>query len=180
MSSRNTNRVGPGNPAFVFYADQASIVGRHIVNWSPFIGSYGQGGAGFVGFELDDGNWLVSTLWGAGRWISIDGRMICSGPDKEDAFPAMHGMDEDGTTFDLVRDEILKTRPAIAAAEFLARSTHIALAATDGSSRKFAMTIDADPSKRPIFPGTGEPRALEPSDDLRQAWIVSNSLYINI
>ena len=45
-----------------------SIVDRFILDWSSHIGSYGQGGPGFVGFELQKNKtrpveWLVLTLW---------------------------------------------------------------------------------------------------------------------
>lgn len=57
------------------------ILFRTILKWSAFIGTYGMGGPGFFGFRLAQSEefrdeWLILTLWGATRWLAIDGRPV--------------------------------------------------------------------------------------------------------
>ena len=53
----------------------SDVVGRRIDGVSLNIGTYGMGGAGFVGLRFGE-QWLVIALRGAGAWMSADGRMI--------------------------------------------------------------------------------------------------------
>jgi hypothetical protein len=54
------------------------VLGRRVVAWGSNYGSYGMGGPGFFGMELEarepwPGEHLVLTLWAAAEWLILDG-----------------------------------------------------------------------------------------------------------
>jgi hypothetical protein len=65
------------------------LIDNFIVGWSPYYGSYGMGGPGFLGFTLDDSkdyqsssgrDVLVFAVWGAGQYTLIDNRIVTCTP----------------------------------------------------------------------------------------------------
>lgn len=64
---------------------EARVVGRRVLQWSSHRGTYGMGGPGFFGLELEAKDdhpqeWLVLTIWGAASWLLLDGRWIEAHP----------------------------------------------------------------------------------------------------
>src|SRR5262245_29694884 len=55
--------------------DSSRVIGREILGWIPYAGSYGMGGPGFVAFNLGD-EWLIVAIWGAGDWMRFDDRLL--------------------------------------------------------------------------------------------------------
>lgn len=51
------------------FSPTKSIIGHTITQVTPYAGSYGMGGPGYVGLKLKDKLWLIFGLWGALDWI---------------------------------------------------------------------------------------------------------------
>lgn len=57
------------------------VIGRKIIEVSPILGTYGMGGPGFFGFNLEKNKrypeeWLVLTIWGADNWLLLDDKWL--------------------------------------------------------------------------------------------------------
>lgn len=75
---RKGSDIGPSGELIRFRPeplDPTKVIGREIVGWIPYAGTYGMGGPGFVGFDLKD-EWLIFAIWGAADWMRLDGRLL--------------------------------------------------------------------------------------------------------
>lgn len=64
--------------------DPELYLNRNVTEVCDHLGCYGMGGPGFFGLKLDNGIWLVFTLWGAVEWISVDNKLIREGRVKDE------------------------------------------------------------------------------------------------
>ena len=64
--------------------DPAQVIGKVILEWSPYCGTYGMGGPGFLGFRLRKGQpkWLIISIWGADEWVYACGRSLGGRPTE--------------------------------------------------------------------------------------------------
>jgi len=116
------------------------VVGRRVDDVTPYFGTYGMGGPGFFALGLGD-EWLVVSLWGAGDWLRLEGRLLS----------------------EIAADELASrlVGRTITALKVDRRSMSI------GFDNGTTLIIDEDSSKRAPWPGTGKPRALAADEDLR-------------
>lgn len=57
---------------FIRLARDMDLVGRSITGIMTGLGSYGSGGAGWTGLQIDQGAWIVIPIWGSKDWIWIE------------------------------------------------------------------------------------------------------------
>ena len=61
-----------------------NLIGRRVLAWTVHGGTYGMGGPGFFGLELDHPveEWLILKLWSSGHWIKVNGEryLECDNP----------------------------------------------------------------------------------------------------
>ncbi len=156
---REREGSAPSSPLVPFHPQPltpADVAGKRIAAVSIYVGTYGQGGAGFFGLQLDNREWLVVALRGAASWMLADGRLI------EDFFYQDDKRPRPWITDDADDLSARLTGRAIAAIDVEPHALTIRL--DDG----FTLRIDADPASRPIFHGSKQPRAFEVGDDLRR------------
>lgn len=156
--------LGPSAPLVPFRQPPAAapdVTGRTVVGWTPSAGTYGMGGPGLLALDLG-GEHLVVTLWGAASWARVDGRLL------EDLRWSEHGRPAPWSEGDA---DPLTGRVVTGLAT---TASSLTLTFADGG----ALTISPDAEDRPPFPGTGEPRAFGPDDDLATAVVLSPTLEI--
>ena len=147
----------------------ADVVGRPVGQCSHIVGTYGMGGPGFVGIELDGStrDWLIIAIWNAASWIMLDGRLLgAEHPAQLEDEPAPWRPAWITTFGDPANGNIFRGDSFVS----LEVSTR-EFVATLRSGRE--LRISDDPSDRPVLAGNGKPRLLEPDDDLREAVFLS-------
>ena len=77
----------PRPPALRAVGERSLIGGgRNVLEACSYLGSYGMGGPGFLGFHLEKSRnrpdeWLILCLWGACDWVLLDGMKYEDGND---------------------------------------------------------------------------------------------------
>lgn len=71
------------------------FTGRYVIDVSMHLGTYGMGGAGFIGLkfsktEVHEEQWLVFRTWGAEDWLLLDNKPMGS-TGTEDKFREVVG-----------------------------------------------------------------------------------------
>jgi hypothetical protein len=156
------------------------ILGRKIIDASPFLGSYGMGGAGFFGLCLkDDGyrpeEWLVLTLWGSDSWLLLDGRVLnCYPLDSKKYKPWVTS-----TFFSEQRETISKLFTGFTVEEFELNDRNFWMVLGKRGTKDRVLELPLKLSKLPPY-GNGEPRTWETDEKLLDGFLVSKSEYINI
>lgn len=139
---------------------KAELVGSRINGFSSHLGSYGMGGVGILGLQLDD-QWLIICLDGAGNWVEYENRMI------EDYFYEDYDRGKPWVTDDA--DEISGKLAGSTIVDFDVQKHSMAIQLDTGSS----ILIHPDASRRPLFEGTKRERVFLDTDDLRHAITLS-------
>ena len=150
--------MGPSGPLSPFEpepVDVAQVIGREIDKWTPYAGTYGMGGPGFMGFRFES-EWLIIAIWGAGNWLDLDGRLIT------DMFWQKHHRTKPWEADPNSDFDSLFVGRKFTSLE-IARDS---LAASFDDGR--ALTLSSDSAARPLFEGNGEARSVGPEDDLRR------------
>ncbi len=116
------------------------MVGRLVVDVTPYFGTYGMGGPGFFALGLGD-DWLVVSLWGAGDWLRLEERLLS----------------------EIAPDELASLLVGSTITALNVDRVSMNLGFDNGTT----LIIDDDSSTRAPWPGTGKPRAMAPDEDLR-------------
>lgn len=147
--------------------------GGEVVAVSTHLGTYGMGGPGFLGLQIDGGQppgrrWLVLTLWGAAAWITLAGDLA-----EEGFHPRERGeLAQSGRAFRRLADLVGSRVAAITCTDDL---LVLDLARPDG---RVLLEVRRDGRDAPPWSGDGRPRALLPDESLRDAVVVSESGYL--
>ncbi|NLR95085.1 hypothetical protein [Flammeovirga agarivorans] len=64
------------SPKLLHQLDKNKILGLTVVDYNPYLGTYGMGGAGFFGFLLSNNEYLTYSVWNAGDYIIVDDRVV--------------------------------------------------------------------------------------------------------
>jgi len=168
-------------------------VGRRITDYSHNLGSYGQGGVGLSGWQLNGGSWMVLPLSGSDSWITltfegcdpsddrsrldivVDQRIVGVHPDQKADFPpwehlyAGHEGIEDLPDFPVERPEITR---------FSASGTGFVLEA-GGLRRNWRFEM-GDHLPRPIWGGSLEPRDLAEGESIVDAFVLTHDCYLEV
>jgi hypothetical protein len=148
-----------------------AILRRRIRSTCPHIGSYGMGGPGFLGLELDPNQvrpneWFVLCLWGAAQWCLFDGKPI----ESPYQFPDLPAFGIDAFSREVSGGEIIEASIQDKSCELLIELS--------GASHRFE--IPSDTRRLPPYGGTGGRRNLAPQDSLWDAWVVSPTKYLYV
>lgn len=167
-------------------------VGRRITGYSSHLGSYGQGGIGLSGWQLNGGSWMVLPISNSDSWITltmeeveaspdrtrldilVDQRIIGVHPGQKAAFPpwehryAGHETIEDMPDFSIERPVVTR---------FNATRDGFVLEA--GSQRNWRFEI-ADHLPRPRWGGTGAERNHVEGDSIVDAFILAHDCYLGV
>jgi len=155
--------VGPAYELIPFQPSPVSsdkVLGKNITEISLNVGTYGMGGPGFFGINLE-GEWLIISIWGASGWITVDDRLISNMSytwpfgKKPWITPSSDNLSEL-----IIGETIIKF-------EVNQHSLRIVL------SNGMALSIEESADNRPIFAGSKEPREFLETDDLRRAVFLS-------
>lgn len=172
---------------------EAWPIDRTLTDYSHHLGSYGQGGVGLSGWQLNGGSWLVLPLKSSDGWIwlthedltpaldyfslaaRIDHRIVGVHPDQLADFPpwehlyAGHHQIRDLPDFAAERASV---------ARFEASASGFVLEAENGLTRwRFAM---GDHLPRPIWAGSREPRDLYEGESVAEAFFLAHDCYLNV
>lgn len=167
-------------------------VDRLLTRYAHHLGSYGQGGVGLSGWQLNGGSWLVLPLKYSDSYIwltfenptpttdyfsldvIVDHRVIGVHPDQIGDFPPWeHCYVGHPRTTDLPDFENL--RPTIS--RFDTTASGFVLEAVNGLQRwRFAMD---DHLPRPVW-GSGKPRNLHEGESVADAFLLTHDCYLEV
>lgn len=141
------------------------VIGRTILEASCHLGSYGMGGAGFLGLGMEKTDQypietLILCLWAADEWVHYDGKPIFAINKTFDAYGQKKFIDD-------VTGKVLKSF------DITDKGCKIMLDET-------VMEITEDPKTRPTYGGSGGYRTLLETDSLLDAWVISSTPYVAI
>ncbi|WP_425100012.1 hypothetical protein [Tropicibacter sp. S64] len=139
-----------------------ALVGRRVVSASVTLGTYGMGGYGFFGLQLEPEDWLVVPVFGAAEWITLDGRLLVDGRERPRRPPWIVDADDSAMVSRLAGAVIVRGE--------LERHA-FSLAFDNGA----VLAIARDARSRPVMAGTEQPRVFLDSDDLSAALFFSPS-----
>lgn len=123
------------------------VIGKEIIDFTCNGGSYGMGGPGFFGLELENSRWLMVALWGAADWLELGVRSLSKYDKKE-----LESL--------LVRQKITDIRVE-------RNSMEIVL------SNQQKLILDKDPLTRSRLLGNGGLRKFKDHENLQEAVFVS-------
>ncbi|MBO9375510.1 hypothetical protein GG804_01895 [Sphingomonas histidinilytica] len=168
-------------------------VGRHISAYSQYLGSYGQGGVGLSGWQLNGGSWMVLPIANSESWITltmeetrpsddrarlditIDQRIIGVHPNgKHEFWPSEHRYCGHDPIADL--PDFAHLRPRVS--RFAASASGFVLE-TGGGGQIWRFEI-ADHLPRPRWGGTGQPRDLYEGEDIAEALLLAHDPYLDV
>lgn len=186
------------SPEIMGRAESNLVEGRRITSWAPYCGTYGMGGPGFLGFELDDApdaderewnqkkDWLILTLWGASEWLIIS-------HEEDRPLQAPHDLPEWKPLFSNVAtangvlkwDEFspllgvgqnwdgMKYQDGFPVLEkFICDKNSCQLVIKTPEKGDIVISLKEDPALRPPW-GSGKPHKLGDNDDLRDCWVLA-------
>ncbi len=154
--------------------DFGNLIGRKVIQFSPYCGTYGQGGPGFVGFKLEADadypeEWLILCVWGAADWLTVNKQWLGAHPKQYDIQrPLMSNFS--GQKWDEFSPQVVGA--TIRRFDVSEKSCMIDIGEAN-------IVLSEDPKSRPPYPA-GELRELMPGDDLRQAWILATAPWVNV
>lgn len=148
------------------------LIGRNIRGWSPYFGSYGMGGPGFLELVLDSTDdlpieHLVLTLWDAGGWVLLNGRWVTAHPAhyviQRPLFSNYPAQSWDEMSSYLVGSQLVKAEIS---------GDHSSMSIQRGDSFH-CLEVPADKSRLPPFGGSGSRRELLGHESILHAWVVT-------
>ncbi|MGC4251391.1 MAG: hypothetical protein QM605_07985 [Sphingobium sp.] len=168
-------------------------IGRRITDYSHYLGSYGQGGVGLAGWQLNNGSWMILPLSNAASWMTltleeatwfpevsratvvIDQRILGVHPDLKDRFPPWEHNYAGEPIFDDLPD-FSTERARIT--RFEASRTNFVLETGD-AYRIWRFQI-GDHLPRPAWPGSGRPRDFLESEYLADVLVLTHDCYLDV
>ena len=135
-----------------------------VTRTCSYLGSYGMGGPGFVGIRLRPASggriWVVFTLWAAAGWLTLDDALL------EDGYFANERSDSSRCVVPIA--SLVGAR--FTSATLTADAAELAFA-HDGTTH--LLRLQRDSSHLPVHRGSKQPKMLLPTEDIRDAVIVS-------
>lgn len=186
---RDRQVIGPMNPEWP--------IGRRLTDHSTHLGSYGQGGIGLAGWQLNAGSWIVLPISGSSSWITlrtieikgvdrdptgpsmrieIDSRILGAHPDQIVDFPPWeHRYAGSSPDIDDLPDFKFERRIVTA---FEARSDGFRMEASNGMDQWIFEMGDHLP--RPAYAGILEPRLLDENVDVGASFVMTHDCHLDV
>jgi hypothetical protein len=149
------------------------IIHRTIIDWAPYMGTYGMGGPGFFGLRLEQtelfpDEWMVLTLWGAMEWLTIDDRWLHCSRTQYAVQKPLYTYDD---SYSKVNSRVngLLIGYTIEEAEITDDMCNITL---EKDTQTHLLEIPMDSSKLPLRGGTMEPHEWNSEESPLDAWVV--------
>ncbi len=161
-------------PPKLFRDAVADPNGGVVTEVSTHLGTYGMGGPGFLGIQIEGGpapgrRWLVVTLWAAAGWATIDGDLVA----EEFAAAKQAELSNAGRGFRSITQCLVGARLVRADC-----SDDLLLLDFEREGARHRLEIRRDGRDVPPWSGTGQPRSLAPEESMRDAVVVSESGYL--
>lgn len=167
--------------------------GKRVTDYSRYLGSYGQGGVGLSGWQINNGSWLVLPLLSSDGWITLTHETVDASPDRQqlaievdqrilgvhpdqlaDFPPWQHNYGGHDKIDDL--PDWTELRPRIQ--RFDADADGFVLEAGDFADLwRFEMSPQLP---RPIYAGSKEERRLYDGEDVGASFILTHDCYLNV
>ena len=159
-------------------ATTARVIGRTIIEASPYCGSYGMGGPGFFGLQLKKTRKypeesLQLTLWAASNWLLVNGRPLAASTDKHKPHIIEKG------TFSSIGEQFVKLFVGYKITAFDLTKESFKMTLKRKGKKTLILELPANLSKVPPH-GNNEPRTWRAADDMIDGFILSDDEYINI
>ncbi len=153
------------------------IMCREIGSWCGHHGSYGMGGPGFFGIELNETKKygkenLILTLWGACQWLLLDDHWVEAHPDYyafKNPLSSNYGgdMEWDGVSELLVGGTIVNVEI----------DTNYSAFEIFNAGVKHLLELPSETNRLPIY-GIGNEREWDKTENVIDAWVVTNELLL--
>lgn len=149
-------------------ADISAFRGATVTHTCAHLGSYGMGGPGYVGLKLrlnhDRSIWVVFTVWAAAGWLTIGDDLVAEGysPDEQRKLSETHKFSPLSVLVGLPLTDIQLEHEL---AEFT----------FNGATGSLALRLRRDSSSLPVHRGSRQRKILAPSQDVRDAVIISKN-----
>ena len=169
---QSTEKTSGNPPKTIREVGIKRIMSRKIVSWCDHYGSYGMGGPGFFGVELDATNEyekenLILTLWGAGQWLLLDDNWVEAHPDYHEFKNPLYSnygsdMNWDGVSEILVGGTIFNIKMDSNACSFEilnADDSHL-------------LELPSDTKRLPKY-GIGSEREWDNDEEVIDAWVIT-------
>jgi hypothetical protein len=159
------------------------VEGRRVLDFNPRAGTYGMGGPGFFGLLLEKTEtrpeeWLLCTLWGAGEWMTVNGRWLEAHPrfyDEQRPLYSCVNTLVNGKSVLLEWDEFSPMVVGRTLERFACEERWCEI-----QFGEVRLEISRDPGTRPPMGGTGQRRLLSDQDDLRKAWVLAEHVRVTV
>ncbi len=154
--------------------DFDSLIGRKVIEFCPYCGTYGQGGPGFIGFNLEvdarqPEEWLILCIWGGACWLTVNKQWLGAHPEQYDIQrPLVSNFS--GQKWD-------EFSPLVVGATI--KRFNVSEKSCDIDIGEANIVLSENPKDRPLYPA-GKLRELMPGDDLRLAWILATAPWVNV
>lgn len=150
------------------------VADRTIIKWSSYLGSYGMGGCGFFGLNLDQtdqypSEWFVLLFWGAAEWLLLDGKWIEASPNQYHIQKPLFS-DFPESEWDQITDKLIG-----ATIKNLQININSMKCKLENFGEEHLLELPADLTKLPLH-GSLKPRQWFESDDLLDAWIFTEGM----
>ncbi|MCP4419653.1 MAG: hypothetical protein GY805_23835 [Chloroflexi bacterium] len=150
------------------------VVGRKIIEWSAYLGSYGMGGCGFFGLKLEKTKqyateWFVLLLWSAAQWLLFDGKWVEAHPNQ------YHIQKPLFSSFPERKWDYLTDKLVGAAITDLLVNANSMKCGLENSGEKYLLELPENVTRLPLH-GSLEPRQWFKQDNLLDAWIVTEGM----
>lgn len=165
---------GTRKPITLEEIDLDWLMERRVIRVHFALGTYGMGGPGFFGLELEAHKdrpieWLVLCLWGAAEWLLLDNRWVDAPPDQSQ--PPL----KEQETKNLLTDSFIggvKITDAMIEIYFYE--------VKDVSGNRYHNHILTIPEDKALLPPhySGEPRFWHFEESMFDAWVLSDSQYL--
>jgi hypothetical protein len=173
-------KLGKKLPRLMQKGGPKRVEGRLITDACNHLGSYGMGGPGFFGIELDKKGrypkeWLVLTIWGADEWLRVNNKWLaCSSelhhPSK--CFfetPITHVSDKSVENLFIGRT----------VGKFIIGSKCFKMTFLSTDKSPYILEFPSDLSVLSPY-GNGQPRQWGIGEKMEDGFIISHTMYINI
>lgn len=158
-----------GKPLTIGQFGLEALKDGRIVDFCPYMGTYGMGGPGFVGFKIqgDFGlRWLVYCIWSAGQYILLDDRVLQCHPKFSESYNPWIDFDHQEKSITMIKR--LLGEAVIQNISLSGETLTITLTGSDSHTIKAQRISD----QFPPLGGTGQKSAAYTNGSMGDYWLL--------